>query len=186
MKGCRQTDVQSVYEHGISVRDHIFELINYLKAGTIKDGWRLPDWLTQYREQILKSLCPLEIIEEYTIFHDCGKPYCISIDEAGKRHFPNHADMSARTWQEAGGHKQAQKLMSMDMVIHTIKAADIDEFIKHSEAITLLLAGLAEVHSNSKMFGGIESDSFKIKWKQIDKRGKAICQKLFGVRNDVG
>jgi hypothetical protein len=33
------------------------------------------------------------------------------------------------------------------------------------------------------MFGGkegIESISFKIKWKQIDKRGKAICLKLFG------
>lgn len=185
MKNCQQTVSQSVYEHGISVRDHVFQLLDYLKTGTIKDGWRLPEWLTQYRTQILNSLCPLDIIEEYTIYHDCGKPYCITIDDAGRRHFPNHADVSAQTWKEAGGHEQAQKLISMDMVIHTMKASDIDEFIKHSEATTLLLTGLAEVHSNSRMFGGIESDSFKIKWKQIDKRGKAICQKLFGVTNDV-
>jgi hypothetical protein len=67
----------------------------------------------------------------------------------------------------------------MDMMIHTMKSGDNDEFIKHPEAITLLLAGLAEVHSNAKMFGGTDSTSFKIKWNQINKRGKAICQKLF-------
>jgi peptidyl-tRNA hydrolase len=42
------------------------------------------------------------------------------------------------------------------------------------------LAGLAEVHSNAKMFGGLASDSFKIKWSQINKRGKAVCKLLFG------
>jgi len=179
MKDCPQTSTQSVYEHGISVRDHMFQLIDYLKTGSISDGWRLPEWLTQYRTQILESLCPLDIIEEYTIYHDCGKPYCIVIDDAGRRHFPNHAEVSAKTWQEAGGSIQAQKLMSMDMIVHTMKAADIDEFIKHPEAPTLLLTALAEVHSNARMFGGTNSDSFKIKWNQINKRGKAICQKLW-------
>lgn len=185
MKDCAQTNTQSVYEHGISVRDHVFQLIDYLKTGTISDGWRLPDWLTQYRTQILESLCPLNIIEEYTIYHDCGKPYCITTDEAGRRHFPNHAYVSAKTWEEVGGHTQAQKLISMDMVVHTMKAPDIDEFIKNPEATTLLLTALAEVHSNARMFGGTDSDSFKIKWKQIDKRGKAICQKLFGEKHVV-
>jgi len=66
------------------------------------------------------------------------------------------------------------------MLIHTIKANDLDEFVQHPEAITLLISGLAETHSNAKMFGGIDSTSFKIKWNQINKRGKAICQKLFG------
>lgn len=179
MKDCHQTSVQSVYEHGISVRDHVFQLINYLNTLSIPEGWRLPEWLSQYRTQIIESLCPLNIIEEYTIYHDCGKPYCITTDESGRRHFPNHADVSARTWEETGGCTTVQKLISMDMVVHTMKAADIDEFIKHPEAITLLLTALAEVHSNAKMFGGIESDSFKIKWNQINKRGKMICQKLW-------
>jgi hypothetical protein len=29
-----------------------------------------------------------EDIKEYQIMHDCGKPYCITIDEDGRRHFP--------------------------------------------------------------------------------------------------
>ena len=66
------------------------------------------------------------------------------------------------------------------MEIHTIKDKDVKEFIRDPRtAVTLLLVGLAEVHSNAQMFGGIESDSFKIKYKQIAKRGKAICELLF-------
>ena len=179
MKNCQQTETQSVYQHGISVRDHFFQIIGFLETGKIEGDWRLTDWLSEYRSEILQSLCSRDIIEEYTTFHDCGKAYCLTIDENGKRHFPNHAETSYHTWLAAGGSAQAAKLMRMDMMIHTIKAADIDEFIKHEECITLLLAGLAEIHSNAKMFGGIDSTSFKIKWNQINKRGKAICQKLF-------
>jgi hypothetical protein len=47
------------------------------------------------------------------------------------------------------------------------------------DAITLLIAALAEVHSNASLFGGIESTSFKIKWKTIDKRGRQICKRYF-------
>jgi hypothetical protein len=179
MKNCPQTDVQSVYQHGVSVKEHIFELISFLKTGHIDEGWRLPDWMHTYREQILASLLPEDIIKAYAIFHDCGKPYCLTIDEQGKRHFPNHPEVSYNVWQAISNNKTIAKLILMDMKIHTMKAADVDEFIQHPEAITLLIAGLAEVHSNAKMFGGIQSESFKIKWSQINKRGKAICSKLF-------
>lgn len=179
MKQCPQTDTQSIYQHGISVRDHMFQLIEMLHSGKAQENWKLPDWFWQYRAQILERLLPDDIIEEYTIYHDCGKPYCLTYDAEGKRHFPNHAQASSDTWLQAGGREAAAKLMQMDMMIHTLKAGDLDEFIKHPEAITLLLAGLAEIHSNSKMFGGQDSTSFKIKWNQINKRGKAICQKLF-------
>ncbi|HEY5267668.1 MAG TPA: hypothetical protein VII94_00870 [Candidatus Saccharimonadales bacterium] len=179
MRLCPQTETQSVYQHGCSVKEHIFDLISYLKTGKIDEGWRLPIWMETYREQLLSALLPEDVIEEYTIFHDCSKPYCITIDADGRRHFPNHAEKSGEKWLEIGGSEQVTKLMKMDMCIHTMKAADIDEFITHPEAITLLLAGLAEVHSNAKMFGGLDSESFKIKWSQINKRGKMICQKLF-------
>jgi hypothetical protein len=66
----------------------------------------------------------------------------------------------------------------MDMDVHLMKAADITEFIKRPEAITLLITALCEIHSNCAMFGGIESTSFKIKWKHIDKRGRAIFKTL--------
>jgi hypothetical protein len=182
MQNCLQTEGQSIYQHGVSVKEHYFDLLFMLKENSVLPGWRLPDWFFQYREQILQALLSEDIIEEYTIYHDCGKPYCLSIDEQGRRHFPNHADKSYDIWLGVGGNIQAAKLMKMDMLIHKIKAVEIEEFIKHPEAITLLLAGLAEVHSNAKMFGGIDSESFKIKWSQINKRGKNICQKLFGVK----
>ena len=180
MQGCPQTASQSVYQHGISVRDHIFQLITFLKTGQIAEGWRLPEWMYQYRQQLLDGLLPEDIIEEYTIFHDCGKPYCITLDELGRRHFPNHPEVSYRIWQTVSSNQTIANLIRMDMQIHTIKANQIAEFIRQPEAITLLLAGLAEVHSNAKMFGGLESESFKIKWNQINKRGKAICHQLFG------
>jgi hypothetical protein len=179
MQQCQQAVGQSVYQHGVSVKEHIFQIINYLETGHIAGNWQLPSWIDEYRLQIKSKLLSKEIIEEYTIFHDCGKPYCLTIDSDGKRHFPNHAEHSYQTWINVGGDLQAAKLMKMDMIIHTMKASDIDDFIKHEECITLLLAGLAEVHSNAKMFGGIDSVSFKIKWNQINKRGNIICQKLF-------
>jgi hypothetical protein len=180
MQHCPQTDTQSVYQHGVSVKEHIFELILFLKTNQIDEGWRLPTWMNEYRERLFVSLLPEDIIEEYTIFHDCGKPYCLTIDEMGRKHFPNHPEVSYQTWQTVSDNQTIANLIRMDMKIHTMKAADIDEFIQHPETITLLIAGLAEVHSNAKMFGGIESESFKIKWSQINKRGRAICSKLFG------
>lgn len=64
------------------------------------------------------------------------------------------------------------------MDIHTIKAKDLDEFSENnSRALTLLLSGLSEIHANAEMFGGLESTSFKIKYKQIDSRGKQIIKK---------
>jgi len=178
MQQCPQTETQSIYEHGLSVTSHFLHLITYLEDGWLTD-WKVPEWLLKYRKEIREKLLPLPIIMDYTLYHDCGKPYCLTYDENGKKHFPNHAEKSYETWLSIGGCEQVAKLIRMDMMIHTIKAIEIDDFIKHPEAITLLLAGLAEIHSNAKMFGGMESDSFKIKWKHINKRGKDICQKLF-------
>jgi len=64
----------------------------------------------------------------------------------------------------------------MDMNIHSLKDVGVNDFAQKEGAATLLLTGLAEIHSNAEMFGGIESTSFKIKWKQINKRGKKISR----------
>ncbi len=180
MKNCQQTENQSIYQHGISVRDHAFQLINYLETGIIIGNWKLPEWLASYNKQILHNLMPKDIIEEYTVYHDCGKAYCLSFDENGRKHFINHAELSYLKWLEVGGSKEAATLMKMDMDIHKLKDYDVDEFCKRPQAITLLLVGLAEIISNSIMFGGFNSINFKIKFKQIDKRGKRICKILFG------
>ena len=179
MKQCQQTNTQSVYEHGISLCNHIFELINYLETSIIDINWKLPFWMIEYQKQILSALLSKDIIKEYTTFHDCGKGYCLIVDSAGKRHFPNHAEKSYETWLSVGGNPQAAKLMKMDMMIHTMKADDIDEFITHPEAITLLLASLSEIHANNKANNGdLNSVNFKIKWKHINKFGKIPWNRL--------
>ena len=179
MKACEQTKGQSVHQHGLSVYAHLLDLIDYLNNNRELPDWRIPDWLDDYSNEIKSQLLPLNILKEYTIYHDCGKPLCRTVDEEGKAHFPNHAKISHDTWLEAGGDPQVAKLMLHDMWIHTMKAKDIDEFIKHPEAISWLVVGLCEVHSNCRMFGGKDSVSFKSKWRQIERRGKAICKKLF-------
>lgn len=179
MQNCFQTNNQSVYQHGISVKDFTIKLIGILEGNNSSDNFKLPDWFMQYRVEILQRLFPKDIIEEYAIYHDCSKPYCIEYDEFGKKHFPNHSELSYKKWLEVGGNLDAAILMKMDMDIHLLKNKDIHEFASRSQAITLLLVGLAEIYSNSQMFGGIDSLSFKIKYKQIEKRGAAICKILF-------
>ena len=62
------------------------------------------------------------------------------------------------------------------MDIHLLKSDGVEEFAKNPHAFTLLLTGLAEIHSNAEMFGGLESVGFKIKWKSINQRGKQILK----------
>lgn len=181
MKQTEQTKDQSIYQHGISVWKYYEDLLGILDGKESTHEWRMPSWFEDYKDDIKSSLLSSEIIQQYTTMHDCGKPYCKIVDEEGKAHFPNHAQVSYETWNRINGDETIGQLILRDMEIHTIKAKEIPEFCRDKQmAITLLLAGLAEVHSNSAMFGGIESQSFKIKWRQIDRRGRAICRFLFG------
>lgn len=182
MENCWQTPTQTVYQHGVSVKDHLLEIIEFLHGTSKLEGWKIPSWLNSENE-LLNKLLPCDVLETYTVYHDCGKPFCRIVDENGKQHFPNHASVSERIWLEHGGSSEVGRLIRMDMDIHTIKAIHVPEFASRPEAISLLLSGLAEVHSNAKMFGGIESTSFKIKFGQIEKRGLAIVKELKNVQN---
>lgn len=133
-----------------------------------------------YKNKAAAKIVHEDDLLQYALFHDCGKPLCRTVDEQGRQHFPNHADVSYQTWIAAGGSEDIGQLIKMDMDIHCLKADGIEEFSKRPQALYLLLSGLAEIHSNAQMFGGIDSVSFKIKWKQIDKRGSQICKKIFG------
>jgi hypothetical protein len=175
MKSCEQTSGMSVLEHGESVNRYFEDLYSHLTLNTdLKYEWRMPDWIYENKDLILDKLMDLETIKEYQIMHDCGKPYCKTIDDNGKVHFPNHSKISEQKYEELFGESQISKLIGMDMDIHLLKNDGVPEFVSRPEAITLLITGLCEIHSNASMFGGIESTSFKIKWKSIDKRGNAI------------
>lgn len=185
MKQCPQTEGQSVWEHGESVANHLSDLIEYLRGQKDLAGWRVPDWLAQYRSQLLASLpSDPDMLLTYAMYHDCGKPFCREVDAEGKQHFPDHARVSRDKYLEVApdgseNRYEIADLIYRDMDVHLLKAEQVDAFCENKFATSLLLAGLSEIHSNAKMFGGIESVSFKIKFKQLDRRGKAICQKLF-------
>jgi hypothetical protein len=167
MRETKQTETQSVYSHGLSVWSYTEKIL-------AKDweGLRIPTWLSDNSEQILAEIHDKETIREYNVFHDCGKPFCL-VEENGKRHFPDHARISKETWISIEGEGDVANLIGWDMVFHTETAEQIiNRNFNRKDALTLLITAVAELHSNAEMFGGIESDSFKIKWKKIDKRGR--------------
>jgi len=177
MKECEQTKGMSVYEHGVSVQNYLFDLLNHMRTGEkLKYEWKIPEWIYQNKDLILSSLPDDETLSLYTKYHDIGKPYCLSIDDEGKRHFPNHAQKSFEVFSKLFDNQVAAHLILHDMDIHLLKSKDVEEFSKLPHCITLLLTGLAEIHSNCKMFGGLESTSFKIKYKSINQRGKQLFE----------
>ena len=176
---CQQTKDQSVLQHGISVKNYTFDLINHLKYETpLKYEWKLPDWLYENKELIISNLPSDRTLKYYTTLHDCVKPYCLEIDSDGKRHFPNHSDVSCEIFSKIFDDEIASNLIKHDMDIHLLKSDGVEEFCQNPYSLTLLLVGLSEIHSNSKMFGGLDSTSFKIKWKSINQRGKQIIKLL--------
>lgn len=147
----------------------------------------MPDWLYSFKELILVNLLPLKIISTYQIYHDIGKPYCktYELNDKQKYHFPNHANISANLYASIDNNPIIENLIKRDMDIHTIKAEQINSFIGKSQldkmtAITLIISGLSEIHANAAMFGGINSTSFKIKYKQINTKAKQILKLISG------
>lgn len=177
MMACEQMPGLSVLAHGEMVQDRYFELLAHVREGApLVNEWQLPDWIAS--PAILERLLPDDLMAAYLTYHDCGKPRCLVIGEDGRRHFPDHAAVSERTWRELGGDPGVAELIGLDMEIHTIKDVDVPEFAARPQAIALILAGLSEIHANASMFGGVDSTSFKIKYKQIDKRGRAVLRAL--------
>lgn len=181
MNTCEQTQGMSVLEHGQLVNLYYQDLMTHLETGApLMYQWRLPEWVYNYKDTILQLVYPPSIINVYLKMHDLGKPYCKIIDDNGKQHFPDHANKSYEVWNHIFKNEPNAEiignLIKMDMDIHVLKSEHVDEFAKRREAVTLLVSGLAEIHANSSMFGGIQSISFKIKQKHIKKRGEKILQ----------
>jgi hypothetical protein len=173
MKQCEQFPGMSVLDHGRDVFARYLDLI----SPEPKLKWRMPEWI-----EALRSLqLPLGIMQHYLTYHDCGKPSCRTEDADGKQHFPDHARASYEAWNQYAETPEDAKisaLILMDMDAHTIKGDAIDEFIKRPEAASLVFAALAEIHSNASWLHQLDSDTFKIKWKKIDKIGRRLVANL--------
>lgn len=177
MRACQQTANQNTLQHGLSVWKHTFRLL----TSDDLSGFRLPSWWDQYKAKILENTHSFKTIKHYAIWHDCGKPFTLEIDSEGKRHFPNHAAKSAETFREyIRNDETICRLIGNDMLMHTHKYEDIMELgLSTKDICTHLIIALAELHANAEHFGGIESESFKIKFKRYEKLGKKLCYQLF-------
>jgi len=170
-----QTTGLSFWEHGSMVAARFRDLMNPNPCMV----WRLPDWFSENADWIRAQLMPnFELITTYQQWHDCGKPYCRTVDEDGKAHYPDHAAVSAQIWAKLGGDPTIGRLIEQDMLCHQLRPADAEAFASNPDALTLLVTALCELHANASMFGGISSDSFKIKYKRLDKCGAIILKNL--------
>lgn len=120
-----------------------------------------------------------EIMENYHIYHDCGKPYCREVDSDGKQHFPNHAQVSAKIYSEHFDCNEIENLIANDMCFHTYKSDILEKWLQENKSnfrmlCSLYLTAWAEIIANSSMFGGFESTSFKIKRKALISAGKKL------------
>tara|TARA_Y100000766_G_C18836707_1_gene570818 strand:- start:175 stop:726 length:552 start_codon:yes stop_codon:yes gene_type:complete len=176
MKSCEQTKNLNVLEHGFSVARYFSDLYNHIKnKKELKNDWKLPDWI--YDSFLWENILDKKTIIKYQIYHDCGKPYCINYDDEGKKHFPNHAEVSSKIWKKLNPNdKVISELILKDMDIHITKPKDYKKISETPYWATQIITGLCELHSNASMFGGIESTSFKIKYKNLNKLSKRILE----------
>jgi hypothetical protein len=185
MRDCEQTPGQDVLAHGRSVREHYLALAAHLRGEldlAEAGNWRLPDWVGAYRQQLLSASVDSFTMERYLTLHDAGKPAVRELDGAGRQHFPGHAKASRVTYEDAYGDDAdpvVADLIEHDLDVHLLKADGVAAFAAGPHAVAHLLAGLAEVTSNAAMFGGVDSTGFRIKYKALDKRGRALCRLLF-------
>ena len=174
MKKCYQFKTLSVLGHGLAVMKKAKKIINKDLA-----GFKLPDWFVENIEYIIQSAHDWRAIKRYTIWHDCGKPFCRTVDSEGKQHFPNHEQKSKEILDSFSNNKIISDLIGNDMLLHTAKAEELDKInLSKADWFTLIIVSFAELHANADMFGGTENTSFKIKWKQLDKRGKQLLKKI--------
>ena len=68
--------VQTVYDHGISVRKHLFDLIEKVQNSHPDDD--------EFKLQaLLPYLYDRKTLSRYSLYHDIGKSVCFTKDEAG-------------------------------------------------------------------------------------------------------
>jgi hypothetical protein len=136
-------------------------------------GW-VPDWLSATPGWGGFKNLDVGTLLRYLSWHDCGKPFCLSVDETGKTHFKDHAERSASIWELVGGSEIEQELMRLDMHLHTMSAEDVPDFAKNPLSRMLLVAAIAALEANKADFGGTDSASFKIKTKKLLRRARAL------------
>lgn len=174
MINCEQTSGVNMVQHG----QHVLEKAKKLIIGDF-NGFKLPQWFIDNHHFIVNNLHKFESIKLYTLYHDCGKPRCKTVDRDGKVHFPDHANVSKFVFSQHFNDPVAEELIGLDMLLHTetvenVLAKELDV----KTYMTLLLVAFAEIHANAEMFGGQNSTSFKIKFKKLERIGRQLIKNV--------
>lgn len=159
---------QTIHQHGIAARDNYLAICRILE-GKQPDTYGLPS-------QLFEAYCKNERVSEatsslYQEWHDCGKPACKSVDSEGRIHYPQHAEVSYQQFKLLFTDEEvAAELIRRDMEWHLAKNnADFAALACKPYAFTLYLTAWAEIYANASLFGGTESDGFKIRYKRLEK-----------------
>lgn len=175
MRATMQHGTQDVFAHGVAVNQMYRSLKSYLESGQdaglpseVLADLASNKVLTQLHAKFKDQLLPDAVTDLYQVWHDCGKPIC---QQGG--HFPNHAEWSAKQWRHLfPDDTEVAYLMEHDMDFHLAKSDTVERVWAQPYAYTLYLTAWAEVYANAAMFGGMASDSFKIKRKRLVQSGK--------------
>ena len=175
-------DRQTVYEHCVAVRNRALDLYDHIVSGKeLKYEWKIPEWLVSYKEVIRLELIhhtPRSVVDRYAYYHDCGKPLVAEF-RGGKMHFTGHEWYSEYVYKGFLRNDRAViRLIKNDMLIHRSRACDVEKIKALRERMALLIVSLSEVHANAELFGGVDSESFRIKWKKVNTRGRALFKLL--------
>ena len=159
----------NMLQHGQLVADQYKCLIEQLESGGCDSK------IASLYTKLKNKLPPPEVLKQYHVYHDCGKHLCLETDEQGRRHFPNHAEMSAKQYEIIfPDDKFTAVLIRKDMDFHTMRGDELAQLCKSPFAPILYFTAWAEINANSEMFGGKDSTSYKIKAKRLLKAIKLL------------
>lgn len=168
MEGCLQTRGVNMLQHGEAVHAAYQHLYKDLQARQCAEPV-LSTWFAQHQS---RTWTP-DRARTYHRYHDCGKHLVLTIDEHGRRHFLEHARASFLQYAALFPHDHdTQWLIAHDMDLHTRRGDELATLWSEPLAPTLYLTAWAEIQANAMMFGGFESESYKIKRKRLIQTGK--------------
>ena len=170
MESCEQAPGLNMLQHGQQVHNEYLKLNEQLNSNTIKCKELEAFW-----QRFKHAIPPSSVLEKYHTYHDCGKPLCLEISADGKRRFPNHAKLSAKQYSIIfPADKFTSILIEHDMDFHTCKGDDLNDLLKNPIAPILYITAWAEINANAQMFGGFDSESYKIKRSRLIQSGKKL------------
>lgn len=144
-------------QHGISVHEEYLKLLE----------------TTDHR--LLKLQLPIELVKKYHTYHDCWKHLVLEIGEDGKRRYPSHSQASTLQFKAIFPNDECvARLIEHDLDFHTLRGDELVKLCKLDIAPTLYLTALAEINANAIMFGGRESESYKIKASRLKQASKKL------------